>query len=223
MTALPPPDGPSGSEPVLDPTTPTNADPAAPSAGSQQIVGMSFDKETRADEVLLNLVHLQQEGEITLADAVVLRKGHNGKAHIRQTVDPSPKSGALSGSMWGLLLGTLFAGPIGFLVGAAAGAGGGALAAKLIDVGLNDDWVKHVGEWLDPGTSALLILVADDVHPVVLRELERFEGTVLYCTFPNAVRQELERALATSPQKPSIGEPGMGTTIDTTPATDPSS
>jgi uncharacterized membrane protein len=223
MTALPPPDGSPGTEPVLEPPAPTATGPTAADSRSQQIVGMSFDKETRAEEVLLNLAHLQQEGQITLADAVVLRKDHNGKAHVRQTVDPSPKTGALSGSMWGLLIGTLFAGPIGFLVGAAAGAGGGALAAKLIDVGLNDNWVKQVGEWLDPGTSALLILVADEVHPVVLRELERFEGTVLYCTFPEAVRHELERALATSPHKPSIGEPGEGATFDTAPAPDASS
>jgi uncharacterized membrane protein len=223
MTALPPPDGSSGAEPVLEPMPVASVEPAGTDRRAQQIVGMSFDKETRADEVLLNLAHLQQEKQITLSDAVVLRKDHNGKAHIRQTVDPSPKTGALSGSMWGLLIGTLFAGPIGFIVGAAAGAGGGALAAKLIDVGLNDDWAKQVGEWLDPGTSALLILVADDVHPVVLRELERFEGTVIYCTFPDAVRHELERALATSPHKPSIGEPGEGATFDPTPAPDPSS
>ncbi len=54
------------------------------------------------------------------------------------------------------------------------------------------------GQWIDPGTSALLVLVSDDVRPVVLRELSRFEGRVLYCTFPDAVRRELERALGTS-------------------------
>ena len=51
--------------------------------------------------------------------------------------------------------------------------------------------------WLDPGTSALLVLVRDEVGPSVLRELGRFEGTVLYCTFPDAVRAELERVLET--------------------------
>jgi hypothetical protein len=33
---------------------------------------------------------------------------------------------------------------------------------------------------------------------VVVKELSRFEGQVLYCTFPEAVRRELERALATT-------------------------
>lgn len=172
-----------------------------PEGKPQQIIGMSFDKVSRADEVLLNLVHLQQEGQISLADAVVVSKSDDGQVHIRQTVDPSPKTGALSGSMWGLLIGLLF-GPAGPIIGAVAGAGTGALAAKLVDIGLDDGWIKQVGAWLDPATSALLLLVADDVRPSVVTELRRFEGQVLYCTFPDAVRHELERALATNPMPP---------------------
>jgi uncharacterized membrane protein len=159
------------------------------------IIGVSFDKTTRAEEVLLALMHLHQEGEIVLSDAVVVVKDAGGKVHIHQTIDPTLGRGALTGSIWGMLVGMLFGGPV-FLAAAAVGAGGGALLAKLIDLGLDDNWVKDVGSWLDPGTSALLILVAADVRPAVLRELGRYEGDVLYCTFPGAVREELERALA---------------------------
>lgn len=159
------------------------------------IIGVSFDKVTRAEEVLLALVHLQQEGEIAMSDAVVVVKEDDGKVRIHQTIDPTPGRSALTGSIWGMLVGLLFGGPV-FLAAAAAGAGGGALMAKLIDLGLDDDWVKDVGKWLDPGTSALLVLVAADVRPAVLTELSRYEGDVLYCTFPDAVREELERALS---------------------------
>ena len=50
-------------------------------------------------------------------------------------------------------------------------------------------------EWLDPGTSALLLLVSQEVRPAVVKELGRYEGRVLYCTFPDPVRAELEAAL----------------------------
>src|SRR3954465_2228870 len=125
---------------------------------SQHIIGMSFDKVTRAEEVLLALAHLQGEGEIAMADAVVVIKDAGGKVRIHQTIDPTPGRAAVTGSFWGMLAGLLFGGPV-FLAAAAVGAGGGALLAKLIDLGLDDGWVKEVGQWLDPGTSALLVLV----------------------------------------------------------------
>ena len=162
--------------------------------GGAHIVGMSFGKVSRAEEVLLALVHLQQEGEVALSDAVIVWKEADGKVRIRQTVDPTPGRSALNGSIWGMIAGMLFGGPV-FLAAAAVGAGSGALLAKLIDLGLDDGWVKEVGEWLDPGTSALLLLVEDDVRPAVLAELGRYEGRVLYCTFPDAVRDELVAAL----------------------------
>ena len=179
--------------PVTDATAtdPEVVDPA----GVDHIIGVSFDKVTRAEEVLLALVHLQQEGEIAMSDAVVVIKDDDGRVRIQQTIDPTPGRSALTGSIWGMLVGLLFGGPV-FLAAAAAGAGGGALLAKLVDLGLDDDWVKDVGHWLDPGTSALLVLVAADVRPAVLAELGRYEGDVLYCTFPDAVRHELERALS---------------------------
>lgn len=175
---------------------------AADTGAADHIIGMAFDKPTRADEVLLNLVHLAKEGEIGLTDAVVLRKGDDEKVHVRQTVDVTPRQGALSGSLWGLLVGTIFGGPVVGIAAAGLGAAGGGLMAKLVDVGLDDDWLRQVGDWLDPGTSALLLLVSDQVRPVVLRELSRFEGQVLYCTFPDAVRHELERALGH--QRPDV-------------------
>lgn len=167
-------------------------------ATTDHIVGMSFDKESRAEEVLLNLSHLAREGQITLTDAVVVYKDDRERVHVRQTIDPTPKQGAMSGALWGVLVGTIFGGPVGALLGAGAGAAGGGLMGKLVDVGLDDDWVKQVGDWIDPGTSALLVLVSEGVRPVVLKELSRFEGNVLYCTFPDAVRQELVRALGHS-------------------------
>jgi uncharacterized membrane protein len=162
--------------------------------GTDHIIGMSFAKATRAEEVLLALVHLQQEGEIAISDAVVVAKDDDAKVHIRQTIDPTPGISAVRGSFWGMLVGLLFP-PAGLLVGGAIGAGSAALMAKLVDLGLDDHWVKEVGNWLDPGTSALLLLVSAEVRPAVVTELGRYEGKVLYCTFPDAVRTELEQAL----------------------------
>lgn len=181
MTALPPDDAP---EPV----------PAA----SDHIVGISFAKANRADEALLAVVHLQQEGAVALTDAVVAIKDDAGKVHIRQTADPTPGRAAMGSALWGALLGALIPPPLGLALGAGV-IGGAALTAKLVDLGLDDDWVKEVATWLDPGTSALLLLVAEGSTPALVRELERYEGTVIYGAFPGSVREELERTVAEQP------------------------
>jgi uncharacterized membrane protein len=162
---------------------------------ADELVAIVFDKPTRADEVLLNLSHLQQQGAIKLADAVVVTKNPEGKAKVRQTVDLTPGRGALAGGWLGLLLGTILAGPLGGIFAGAAAAGSGALYGKLVDIGLDDAWVRQMAEWIDPGSSALLLLVTEARLDEVLGEIRRFEGKVVTTTLPEDVRRRLEDAL----------------------------
>ena len=162
-------------------------------AEQQHILAVLFDKPTRADEALLALLHVQQEGGIELADAVVVAKTPEGRTIVRQTVDVTPGRGAITGAWFGTLIGLLFGGPLG---GAVAGAASGALYGKLVDVGLDDDWVKQMADWIDPGTSALLLLVNDPVlRESALKELGRFDGEVITTTFSDEVRKTLQDAL----------------------------
>lgn len=156
----------------------------------EHLVAIVFDKPTRASEVLVNLMNLHQQGALRLGDVVVIVKDTDGRARVHQTLDISPGRGALIGTWWGLLAG-LFVGPLAIAGGAAAGA----LYGKLVDRGLDDDWVRQMAEWLDQGRSALLLLVTLENEAEVLRELGRYEGEVVVTDFPDAVRRELELAL----------------------------
>jgi uncharacterized membrane protein len=160
-------------------------------AQHEHIVALVFDKPSRATEVLLNLLHLQQEGAIRLGDAVVIAKDESGRARVQQTMDVTPARGALIGGWWGLLAGLLVGGP----VIAAGGAVAGALYGKLVDKGLDDGWIKQMSEWLEAGRSALLLLVTVENKAQVLRELGRYEGEVVSTDFPEGVKRELEEAL----------------------------
>ena len=54
-----------------------------------------------------------------------------------------------------------------------------------------------MADWIDPGTSALLLLVNDPVlREDAVRELGRFDGTVITTTFPDNVRRTIEEALS---------------------------
>jgi uncharacterized membrane protein len=167
----------------MEPTPP-------PTTDGEHLVAIVFDKPSRATEVLVNLVHLQEEGALRLGDAVVLTKDDSGHARIHETVDISPGKGALIGGWWGLLAG-LFVGPLAIAGGVAVGA----IYGKLVDKGLADDWVKQMSDWLEAGRSALLLLVTVEDKAEVLRELGRYEGEVVTTDFPEQVRRELEEAL----------------------------
>jgi uncharacterized membrane protein len=156
----------------------------------EHLVAIVFDKPSRATEVLVNLMHLQQEGVLRLGDAVVISKDESGRAQIHETVDITPSKGALIGGWLGAFA-SLVLGPLAIAGGAAVGA----LYAKLVDKGLADDWVKQMSEWLDAGRSALLLLVSVDNKPVLLRELGRYEGEVAATDLPEPLRREIEKAL----------------------------
>jgi uncharacterized membrane protein len=163
----------------------------------QQILAIVLDKPTRANEVLLALANLQAEGKVRMHDAVVVAKDADGRSHIVETVDVTPAKGALAGSWWGLLGGLLIGGPVG-LAAVAGGVAAGALYGKLVDRGLEDAWVKQMAAWIDPNSSALLLLVEEGFDHQVVEELKRFEGTgeVAYTTLPAETRAEIEAALA---------------------------
>jgi uncharacterized membrane protein len=168
--------------------------------GDEHLVAIVFDKPSRATEVLVNLMHLQQEGALRLGDAVVISKDESGRAQIHETVDITPGRGAMIGGWLGAFVG-LVLGPLAIAGGVAAGA----LYGKLVDKGLADDWVKQMSEWLDAGRSALLLLVTLENKPLVLRELSRYEGEVAATDLPEPVRHELEQALHQRTDQPTTG------------------
>ena len=164
--------------------------PTPPTGNEEHLVAIVFDKPSRASEVLVNLVHLQEEGVLRLGDAVVISKDESGRARIHETIDITAGKGALIGGWWGVFAG-LLVGPLAIAGGAAVGA----LYGKLVDKGLADDWVKQMSEWLEAGRSGLLLLVTVDNKAKLIRELSRYEGEVVTTDFPEPVRLELEQAL----------------------------
>ncbi|MET0727055.1 MAG: DUF1269 domain-containing protein [Acidimicrobiales bacterium] len=179
---------------VSDPTSPPPTDPDG--AGAQEILAIVLDKPTRASELLLALANLASEGKLRMHDAVIVTKDDDERTRIVETVDVTPAKGALAGTWWGMLAGLIIGGPV-FLGAALGGAAAGALYGKLVDKGLEDQWVKDMAEWIPAGTSALLLLVDSGFDPAVIEELRRFEGIgrVAGTTLPAGTKSEVEAAL----------------------------
>jgi uncharacterized membrane protein len=140
------------------------------------IVGISFDDPFRAQELLTATFRLASKGVLQVLDAVTIVKDAQGKTFVKETIDPSPVQSALSGSMWAGLLGLILGGPVGWVAGAAVGAGVGAARAKIVDLGVPDEWVAWFREAVQPGTATLILLLGRFDREATITELGRFGG-----------------------------------------------
>lgn len=150
-----------------------------------------------AQEALLAAMRLQARGHLGLDDAAIVHKAEGGKVRIVQTRDVSTTQGAISGGWWGLLAG-LFV-PGGALIGAALGAALGGIFAKMRDIGIDDDQMKQMAETLQPGESALFLLVTDCHRARALHEVGRFEARVLHTTADPELLDQVSERLAVDP------------------------
>jgi uncharacterized membrane protein len=163
------------------------------------LIVVAFPGEDTADQVLNRLQALQKEHLIDLEDACVVVRDRHGKVHVKQAVNLvglEAASGGAFGAMWGTLIGLLFLNPLaGLLTGAAFGAGAGALSGMLSDYGINDDFIRSLGDTLEPGTSALFVLVRRATLDKVLPELRPFGGQVIRTSLSTEQEARLRRAL----------------------------
>jgi uncharacterized membrane protein len=173
---------------------------------NSKLLVISFDDGIRAQEFLLAVARLQKNEEIQLHDAVIISRAADGTSHVRETTDVTPGQAGVGAGVWGLLLGTLFGGPIGGLVVGAASAGGGALYAKLVDTGIKDATVTELRTAVPPGRTALALLVSHVSVADLQRELARFPNAQLVETdLPPAAVSAVQEALNEANRQPFTG------------------
>jgi len=173
---------------------------------NSKLLVISFDDPLRAQEFLLAAARLQRDEELQLHDAVIIRRDADGTSHVTETTDVTPGQAGVGAGVWGLLLGTLFGGPIGGLVVGAATAGGGALYAKLRDTGVKDATVHELREAVPPGRTAVAMLVSHVSVADLQRELTRFPRAELVETdMPPAAVNAVQEALKEANRDPFAG------------------
>ena len=176
---------------------------AANPPDNSKLLVISFGDGLRAQEFLLAVAGLQQRDEIKLHDAVVISRAEDGTSHVRETTDVTPGQAGVGAGVWGLLLGTIFGGPIGGLVVGAASAGGGALYAKLVDTGVKDATIEELRTAVPPGRTAVALLVSHVSVADLQRELARFPQAQLVETdLPPAAVSAVQAALAEANREP---------------------
>ena len=183
--------------------TQISVNPVGSSVMSDLIV-LDFDGTGTADEVLTRLRSMQKEHLIDLEDACVVVHTEAGKLQVKQAVNLT-KAGAATGFSTGMLIGALAGllvlNPLaGMVVGGLSGAGFGALSGKMADYGINDDFIKGLGNTIPKGSSALFVLVKSSTPDKVLPEIEPYKPRVLKTSLSKQQEDKLRAALQTSAQ-----------------------
>jgi uncharacterized membrane protein len=157
------------------------------------LIVVSFENEATAFELRAELIKLQKEYLLEMEDVVVVTRSEDQKVQLHQTTNLTA-AGAMGGGFWGLLVGMLFLNP---LAGAVLGAGAGALSGRLTDVGINDDFMKNLGERLKPGTAAVFVLARKFNTDKVIERLGDFraKGQVLQSSLSHDDEASLKAAL----------------------------
>jgi uncharacterized membrane protein len=151
---------------------------------------VAYDGEETAERARGRLFELQRQALIGLDDVVVVVRRQGGKVKIKQAINLT-STGALSGAFWGMLVGFIFLAPgLGALVGATAGA----LSGRATDLGIDDRFIKDVGEAIPPGSSALFLLFHQATPDKVLAEMKEFGGRVLQTNLSEDDEAELREA-----------------------------
>jgi uncharacterized membrane protein len=114
-----------------------------------------------------------------------------GKFHVHTSHHPV-SAGATWGMFWGVLFGLLFFIPV---FGLAVGAGLGALMGKITKTGIDKAFQDQVRDMLQPGTSALFLMVEKVTPDKAVDALSKYGGTVLKTSLSKDDEKELQEAL----------------------------
>ena len=112
------------------------------------------------------------------------------------------ETGDTYGMLWTPLFAMLFFVPV---LGMAVGAALGALMGTLERAGIDERFQKRARELLQPGTSALFLVLEERTPEQTLQALQRFDGTLLQTRLSKDAAQQIQSELHGSTPKEPVG------------------
>ena len=155
------------------------------------LIAIGYPGETTAYDAADEARRLAAHLTIKPDAIAVIARDKDGTYHVQTSHHPLG-AGASWGMFWGFLFGMLFFIPV---IGVAVGAGLGAMLGKLAKTGIDKQFQNQVRDMLQPGTSALFLML-DKVKPdEAVAAMSKFGGTVLKTSLSQEDEKELQDAL----------------------------
>ena len=155
------------------------------------LIAIGYPDEATADAAADEARRLAQDLIIQPDAIAVIVRDKEGEYHTH-TSHHLVGGGATWGMFWGLLFGLLFFIPV---LGMAVGAGMGALMGKVSKSGVDKAFQDQVRGMLQPGTSALFLMVEKVAPDKAVEAMSKYGGTVIKTSLSKEGEQELQDAL----------------------------
>ena len=168
------------------------------------LIAITYDDTETGMKAFNALSEMQKMKTIELEDAAFATKDDKGKVKVKQTLEKQYTGMAASwGFFWGFLIGLIFGGPL--FWGLVTALFGG-LLAKGRDLGIDNDFMKEVSNSLEPGGSAVFMLVYKATPDKATEELRKYGGHLAQTSLSREDEEALRQALEHDAVKAGVAE-----------------
>ena len=157
------------------------------------LVAIGYADEATAERARDTVNQLESELIIQADQVASINRDLDGKYHVHTSHGgASAGGGAWWGGFWGFLFGLLFFIPF---FGLALGAGMGALFGHFGEKGIDKAFQEQVRDHLQPGTSALFMVIEQATPDKAIAALSQYGGTVIKTSLSEEDTKKLQDAL----------------------------
>ena len=157
------------------------------------LVAIGYADEATAERARDTVRQLESELIIQADQVASINRDLDGKYHVHTSHGgASAGGGAWWGGFWGFLFGLLFFIPF---FGLALGAGMGALFGHFGEKGIDKAFQEQVRDHLQPGTSALFMIIEQATPDKAIAALQQYGGTVIKTSLSDEDTKKLQDAL----------------------------
>src|SRR5271170_8239644 len=155
------------------------------------LIAIGYPDQTTADEAADEARRLAADLIIQPDAIAAIVRDEDGSYHVH-TTHHAVGGGAVWGMFWGFLFGLLFFIPV---LGMAVGAGLGALMGKFAKTSIDRQFQDQVRDMVQPGTSALSLMLEKVTPDKAAEAMSRYGGTVLKTSLSKDDEKDLQDAL----------------------------
>lgn len=159
---------------------------------------LAFSSQSGAERIIADIHALQEQSDMDISDAAVVICKLDGRIRIKHATNLG-QAELLGDAFWGVLFGMVFFIP---WQGVSTLSYTDDRTGNLNEYGINDSFIKETGSTIQPGHSALFLLVSNFTEDKLIKVLSRHKATLLKIDLSREDVVKLSEAFGADPGEP---------------------